>query len=222
LPARTRVMISPVTNKLTTYAEHSALMTCEVGTPYPPESLMAIMNSNIANGGYDAFVDEIKVYYEVLDTNVEAHLWIAEQSPIGAITALVILGFLVAACYTIWLISSSAQTIIEHFWPRAKFYQYDSEGRAIIVETLAEYITCQRATHPGEYVCGWCGQVFPTAEERDIHQETCPWQEGVPNGDGDWTGLIVLALGAITLVAGIWVVGKIFTRKKGPPIMVIR
>lgn len=208
----TKQMLSPLTGKLTIYYEHSALMSFQLADPVPPESLRTLMNSNLLDAGYDATVDEVKIIQTALDTNVQAHIWIAEQSPVGPWLALAILAICVTVCYIWYQSTSTAQTIVEHFWPKAKFYQVDVEGNQIVVGSLAEYITCQRAAHPDEFVCGWCGQVYPTEELRDAHEETCPWKDGVPGEPPPYPGLIVLGLGVMVVIAGIWLVGKLFAR----------
>jgi len=222
VPPKTRVMRSPITGQAQIYYEHTALMTCEQAEPVDTRSLKTLMNSELANAGYDAFVDDVKIFQGWADTSVQAHMWIAGESPVGPWTALAILALVVGVVATVYIIATSAQTIIEHFWPQPKFYQYDAEGNAIVVNSLAEYVTCQEATHPGKYVCHYCGQVFDTKEERDAHEETCPWREGVPGQPPSYVGLIILGLGAVVVIGGIWAVAKIFGREKGPPIIIAR
>jgi hypothetical protein len=186
------------------------------------------MNSKISEAGYDAFVDNVKVIQGSIDTNVSTHLWIAETQPavagklIGPFAVLALLILIVGVVATIAIIASTAQTIIEHFWPQAKFYQVDANGNQIVVGSLAEYITCQRTAHPSEFVCGYCGQVFPTQQLRDAHETTCPWREGVPGAPPSWAGILIIGVGAVVLVAGLWVLAKVFGREKGPPIIVTR
>lgn len=221
-------IISPLTGKLTTYIEHSALMTCQQAEPVAPESLKSLMNSKISEGGYDAFVDEVKIIQGSIDTNVYSHLWIADVQPatagrlIGPFAVLAILILIVGGVATLYIIASTTQTIIEHFWPQPKFYQVDVQGNQIVVNSLAEYITCQRAAHPNEFVCNYCGQVFPTQELRDAHEATCPWKEGVPGAPPSWAGIAIIGIGAIVLVTGLWALAKVFGREKGSPIIVTR
>jgi len=223
-----KVMVSSLTGKLTTYREYSALMTCQQAEPVAPESLRTLMNSKISEGSYDAFVDEVKIIQGSLDTNVYSHLWIADVQPatagrlIGPFAVLAILILVVGAVATIYILLSTAQTIIEHFWPQPKFYQVDAQGNQIVVGSLAEYITCQRNAHPNEFVCNYCGQVFATQELRDAHETTCPWKSGVPGAAPSWAGIVIIGVGAIVLITGLWVLAKVFGREKGPPIIVTR
>lgn len=222
MAGKTRVMRSPITGQPAVYYEHSALMTCQQAAPVPPDSLMTLMNSELAAQGIDAFADDVKIIQGWADTNIQTHMWIAGESPVGAWLALIVLAIVVGAVATVYIISSTAQTIIEHFWPKSQFYQVDVNGNQIVVGSLAEYITCQRAAHPEGFVCGYCGQVFSTAEERDAHEETCPWKEGVPGEPPPYTGIIIIGVGAVIVIGAIWVVGKIFGRERGPPILVVR
>jgi hypothetical protein len=209
-----KVMVSSLTGQLTTYYEHSALMTCQQAAPVAPESLRTLMNAKISQSGYDAFVDEVKIIQGSLDTNVQCHLWIAGSSPVIPWLALAILFIVVGVVATVYILASTAQTIIEHFWPQSKFYQVDTAGNQIVVNSLAEYITCQRATHPSEFVCGYCGQVFATQELRDAHETTCPWKSGVPGAPPSWAGIVTIGVGAIVVIAGLWALAKIFGRGK--------
>jgi hypothetical protein len=222
------MLISPLTGQLTTYLEHSALMTCQQTTAIAPESLKTLMNSKISEAGYDAFVDDIKVIQGSIDTNVSTHLWVAETQPavagklIGPFVVLALLVLIVGVVATIAIIASTAQTIIEHFWPQAKFYQVDVQGNQIVVNSLAEYITCQQAAHPNEFVCHYCGQVFATEAERDAHETTCPWKSGVPGVAPSWAGIVIIGVGAVVLITSLWVLAKVFGKEKGPPIIVTR
>lgn len=208
-------MLSPLTGKLTIYYEHSALMSFQLAAPVPPESLITLMNSDLAANGYDAFVDDAKVIQGSIDTSVQAHIWIAEESPIAAATALAILAICVTACVigAGLILLASTQTIMEHFWPQPKFYQLDAAGNEIVVHSQAEYITCMRMTHPDAFVCGYCGQVFPTEAERDEHQATCPWKEGVPGAPPDYGPIIIFVAGTVVVLGGIWLIGKLFARR---------
>lgn len=218
----TMVMTSPLTGLATTYYEHSCLMTFRQGNPVAPDSLKTLMNSEITKQGYDAIVDDVKIIQEPLFTDVQAHMWIAGQSPVIPWLAIAILIICVTILGTVWIIASTAQTIIEHFWPTSKFYQKDASGNDIVVGSLSEYITCQQAANPGKFVCGYCGQVFDTVEDRDTHQANCPWKEGVPGAPPSWAGIVIIGLGAVVVLAGIWVVAKVFGKPREREIIVAR
>ncbi len=216
--------LSPITGKLTTYYEHSTLATYTPGNPVSTESLKTLMNSDISTNGYDAFVDEVKVFQEPFFNSVQTHLWISGSSPVDPIIGLAILALIVSAvvAFAIWEIKSSAQSIVEHFWPQAKFYQVDVNGTQIVVNSQAEYITCQRAANPSKFVCGYCGQVFNTEDEKTAHEANCPWTSGVPGQAPSWMGLAILGIGAVLVLGGIWVVAKIFGGDRKTPIIVTR
>lgn len=211
-------MVSALTGKLTTYREHVALMTCQQAAPVPPESLKTLMNSSLLENQVDAVVEEVKIIQGAIDTNVQCKIWIGQTQEAALDAAFIALVFMVlVVCVTalagVYILLSTAQTIIERFWPQAKFYQIDAAGNQIVVSSLAEYITCQRAANPDKYVCGYCGQVFDTEAKRDAHQTTCPWLEGVPGAPPPWQGLVVIGLGTVTVIVGLWALAKILGRK---------
>lgn len=228
----TKTMISPLTGRLTTYIEYYALISAGSIT-VAPDAMATMMNSKLhdPNNGYgviDADVDEIKISQGFADQNIQAHIWIADTQT-GALTtslsiavAIIVLGLIVLAIIGAVVIYSLAQAIMERFYPQAKFIQKDLNGNPVSYNSLAEYITCQEQTHPGKFVCHYCGQVFETMDVRDTHEQTCPWKEGVPGAPPSWTGALLIGIGAVVLIAGIWGVSKIFGREKGPPIIVTR
>lgn len=229
------VLQSPVTGQQTTYYEHHTLATFRADHPVAPDSLKTLMNNHLAEHGYDAFVDEVKIIEEPFFTSVQSRVWISGSSPVDPFTALVILAILIIAISAVavtWILATSAQTIIERFWPSSKFYQKDVSGNAITVDNLAEYITCQRTAYPDGHVCPYCGQVFMAKQygpstgdasqgtyatdadaiaAEQAHEASCPWKNGVPGAPPSWEGLIVIGVCAAAVIVGLWVAGEVVT-----------
>lgn len=186
-----------------------AIVACEP-TAYPMSSLKRSYNDEFTARGIDVSVTECKQIRGAFSNHLIVDMSVAAESPIApAVAALIILLIkLLAITVAAVVVISAASALAERIWGRPKFYAADGTE----FDSLAGYITYQQATHPGKYVCYYCGQVFNTAEERTAHQKECPWKGGVPDGE-DW-GWVKWLVGGIIAVGGIVVVSKVLPERK--------
>jgi hypothetical protein len=239
LSVRTKTMINPKTGLPVVFYEHYSLATWyNNGQTVSTDSLMTMMNSNITSGGYGpSYVDQVIQIQQGAVTHVQCHMWIAGSSPVDPITVMAILALIILAIAGIavaWFIATSAQAVIERFFPQSKFYQMAKTGtgtfQAVEVDNQAEYVTCQRTAYPDGHVCPYCGQVFMakqygppndasqgtydtdaeaiTAEQ--THEANCPWKSGVPGQPPTWMGLAIIGIGAVVVVGALWALSKVF------------
>ena len=223
------VRISRLSGKPLTYYPCYNLQTLASATP--PEStdaLITYINDDLANKQQDAFVDQIKFFQEPFFLTAQTRVYIAEQSPVGAALAILVIGIVIAAllAYGIYEGKTIAKFVIETFYPQLKFHQIDANGNYVTLGTLAEYVSCQRAAHPEAFVCGRCGQVFTdtahggafaTIQEAHTagqnHEANCPWTGGIPGQPEPWQGLIMLTLLGGVAIVGLWAVVKVLGKK---------
>lgn len=222
------VRISRLTSKPMTYYPCYNLQTLGLAAPVPTDALITYINNDLTTQGKDAFVDEVKFFQEPFFLTCQTRTYIAGASPVDPGTAILIIGIVIAAllAYGIYVAQTTAKFVIETFYPQLKFHQVDSNGNYVTLNTLGEYISCQRAAHPEAFVCGRCGQVFTdtahggafaTLQEAftagQNHEANCPWTGGVPGQPEPWQGLIMLVLIGGVAIVGLWAVVKVLGRK---------
>jgi hypothetical protein len=235
-------MISPLTGQAQVYFEHYTLAAYQAPTPVASDSLKTYINNQIASSGYDSWVDEVKFIKDGAGlTNVQCRMWVAGSSPVDPITIMALIALIVLAISAVavtWLIATSAQSVIEHFWPQSKFYQMAKYGagdfRPVELNSQAEYVSCQRAAYPDGHVCPYCGQVFMASQygppndasagtyatdadalsAEQAHEKACPWKGGVPGAPPSWMGLVVFGVGAVVVVTGIWGATKVLSGRR--------
>lgn len=215
-----KTAVSPITGKLTIYTKCQGIAACEY-FEFPMNVLKAAYNDEFANQSppIDASVESCKKIRGMTEDHLLVDMWVAAESPIApAVAALIIfLIQLVAVTVAGVVMLSAASAFVEKIFPKMRFYSPDQK----VFESQAAYVTYMtnvwNPAHGYSYTCMYCGQGFKTVEERNAHQNECPWKGGVPNGGGaDWLMLIticVVALGAIIIVPKL--LDILPTKKKG-------
>ena len=213
---RQKVMISPITGKLTVYTSCQAVAAAGF-FEYDMNALRVAYNEEFVRQGVDAHAESCKKIRGLSQDNLITDLWVGVESPLlPAIVALIILILkLIAVTVAAVVILSAASAFVETVFPKSKFYAPDGTE----FTDLAAYITYMRNWNTGQgysYTCMYCGQGFKTAAERDAHQANCPWKGGPPTPGADvwmYILLIVAGIGAVIVIPK--VIDVVFPKKAG-------
>lgn len=194
---RQKVMVSPVTGKLTVYTSCRAIAAADF-FEYDMNALKIAYNQEFQRQGVDAQVQSCKKIRGLYQDNLITDLWVGIESPIAAATVALIIFIikLIALTAAAIVILSAATAFVETVFPKSKFYAPDGTE----FTDLAAYLTYMRNWNTGQgysYTCMYCGQGFKTEAERDAHQTNCPWKGGPPTAGADVWMYIVLIVGGI-------------------------
>ena len=200
---RQKVMVSPVTGKLTVYTPCRAIAAADF-FEYDMNALKTAYNQEFQRQGVDVQVQSCKKIRGLYQDNLITDLWVGVESPIAAaVVALIIFIIkLVAITVATIVILSAASAFVETVLPKSKFYAPDGTE----FTDLAAYLTYMRNWNTGQgfpYSCRYCGQGFKTDAERVAHEANCPWKGGPPTAGADvwmYIVLIVAGIGAIIII----------------------
>jgi len=203
---RQKVMVSPVTGKLTVYTSCRAIAAADF-FEYDMNALKTAYNQEFQRQGVDAQVQSCKKIRGLYQDNLITDLWVGVESPLAPaiVAAIILIIKLIAITVATIVILSAATAFVETVFPKSKFYAPDGTE----FTDLAAYLTYMRNWNTGQgypYTCMYCGQGFKTAAERDAHQVNCPWKGGPPTGDNTlmYILLIVAGIGAIIVISKVW------------------
>lgn len=167
------------------YVKTQAIAACEPFV-YDMNALKEAYNQEFAAQGVDAYVDDCRQITGTFSNHLVVDVAVAAEGPIPVAVASLIIFIIkataiaVAAVVILTAAASLVETIKGPPAPEVKFYTPDGQ----VFDTLIEYTTYMTNVYnPGQglpYTCPYCGQGFATEEERDAHQEECPWKEGPP------------------------------------------
>jgi len=200
---RQKVMVSPVTGKLTVYTSCQAVVAADF-FEYDMNALKIAYDQEFARQGVDAQVESCKKIRGLYQDNLITDLWVGVASPLAAaVVALIILIIkIIAITVATIVILSAASAFVEKVFPKSTFYAPDGKE----FTDLAAYLTYMRNWNTSQgypYTCPYCGQGFKTLEEEQAHEANCPWKGGVPTaGANVWMYiiLIVAGIGAIIII----------------------
>jgi len=209
---RTKTVYSPLKKTFAVYASCQAI----AATPpfdYPMNALKVAYDNEFINQSIDAHVDRCTQIRPVgsPQSSLVVDLWVNSDDlhtmRLSIIGAIIFIIEMVVLTYAATQILSAASSFLEKIFPKPKFYAPDGT----VFDSLSEYVTyMQNVYNPTKgkpYTCMYCGQGFATAEERDVHQQNCPWIGGPP--DHDFTWLLLLLAGVVVAIV---VVPKIIER----------
>lgn len=196
------------------YVKVQAIGACEP-FDYDMNALKEAYNQEFIKNGVDAYVDHCRQITGTFSNHLIVDMSVASESPLppgvgGLIIYLVgLVATMAAAAVFVSLAAALREAIFGAPPPEVKFYTPDGKE----FSTLIEYITyMQNVYNPSQdmpYTCMYCGQGFATEEERDAHQEECPWKEGAPYPPAEEApGWLPWVAGAVIIlsVAGIAIV----------------
>lgn len=186
-----------------------AIVACEP-TTYPMSSLKRAYNEEFTAQGVDVYVTDCKQIRGAFSNHLVVDMSVAAEGPIPVAVAYLIIFLigLLATTVAAIVLMSVGSALAEKVWPKPKFYAADGKE----FDSLAAYVTYQQATHPSQYVCHYCGQIFDIAEERNAHEKECPWKGGVP--DKEELGWVKWLVGGIIVIGGIVLVSKVLPERK--------
>lgn len=188
------------------------------------EALKTEYDRQFVENGVDAYVDNVRQIQGTFSNHLIVDMSVAGESPLSsAVVSLIIFLIKAAAVAAVPLVVlAAAAAFVEKIrgppGPEAEFFTPDGQ----VFDTLIEYTTyMQNVYNPTQgkpYTCLYCGQGFATEEERNAHQQECPWKDGPPYPPADdfpsWVPWVAGAVIVVSFVGfGIVVMPRILPKE---------
>lgn len=231
---QTLKMVSPLTGKLTTYAESYRIY---VTTPAPAtpdlNALKTRINSDLVNQSVDGVCDEILVIQGVTNDTYRPRVWLAEEQAaivatygvesllapiVAACLAAAIIALAIAAIIIVYILTQSFTAIAAMLLQPPK-YVGGTPDNPTTYDNWAQYLSSQHNLY--WYVCPKCGAGFglkasypnitdvPQAE-KDAFDEHVNMCLGIPTGPQNVMEFIIYAAIAVVAVIGVtWALSSV-------------